>query len=174
MLNFVHNQMIFVMEHKITLRKIKSKDNGLIAKIIRKVLLEFGGDKPGTAYHDYDTDHMFEAYQANNEVYYIALIDDKVVGGCGIKALKGNTLEICELQKLYILAETRGMGIGRILVEKCLEFAIQSGYKKCYLETFPTMLAAINLYQKYGFTRLKSPMGETGHCGCDVWMAKEF
>jgi putative acetyltransferase len=117
---------------------------------------------------------MFEAYQADNEVYFVVLVDEKVVGGCGIKALKGNNPEICELQKLYILAETRGLGIGKILVEKCLEFATQSGYKRCYLETFPSMLAAINLYVKFGFARLKAPMGETGHCGCDVWMAKDL
>jgi putative acetyltransferase len=173
MLIFAHNHHLFIMEQLI-IRKIQFEDNALIAQIIRKVLLEFGGDKPGTAYHDYDTDHMFEAYQSNNEVYYVAQINGKVVGGCGIKALKGNDSYICELQKLYILPNTRGLGIGKTLVEECLEFAIQSGYKKCYLETFPTMLAAINLYHKFGFQRLKAPLGETGHCGCDVWMAKDF
>jgi putative acetyltransferase len=162
------------MESPLIVRKIQFEDNSLIANIIRNVLLEFGGNKPGTAYHDYDTDHMFEAYQAINEVYYVAQIDGKVIGGCGIKALKGNNPEICELQKLYILSTTRGLGIGKTLVEKCLEFAIQSGYKKCYLETFPTMVAAFDLYVKFGFKRLKAPLGATGHCGCDVWMAKDL
>jgi putative acetyltransferase len=162
------------MEKRFIVRTIQIQDNEFIAKIIRKVLLEFGGDKPGTAYHDYDTDHMFEAYQARNEVYYVVEFEGKVVGGCGIKALKGNDSGICELQKLYILNDIRGLGVGKILVEKCLEFAVQAGYKKCYLETFPNMMAAINLYLKYGFKRLKSPIGETGHCGCDVWMAKDL
>jgi putative acetyltransferase len=36
------------------------------------------------------------------------------------------------------------------------------------------MHAAINLYKKYGFYELKAPIGNTGHCGCDVWMLKDL
>jgi len=174
MLIFAYDQMKIIMEQQIIYRKIRFEDNDQIAKIIRKVLLEFGGDKPGTAYHDYDTDHMFEAYQNKNEVYFVAEMNGKVVGGSGIKPLKGNVADICELQKLYILSEIRGFGIGKTLLENCIDFAVGAHYKKCYLETFPTMLAAIGLYEKYDFKKLESPLGDTGHCGCDVWMAKDL
>ncbi len=154
------------------IREILMSDNHDIASVIREVLTEFGGNRPGTAYFDFDTDHMFEAYQAEREIYYVADIEGKLVGGCGIKGLAGGELQICELQKLYLLPGTRGMGIGKVLVEKSLEFAKSAFYKKCYLETFPNMHTAISLYSKLGFDRLQSPIGDTGHNGCDVWMLK--
>lgn len=174
MLIFIYHLMKSHMNSKIDIRKIQSCDNQNVADIIRIVLTEFGGNRPGTAYFDYDTDHMFEAYQASGEVYYICELNGKIIGGCGIKCLKGDNHEICELQKLYLKSDARGLGVGKLLVEKCIEFAIKSGYKTCYLETFPNMQAAISLYMKYGFKRLKSPLGETGHGGCDVWMAKDL
>ena len=158
----------------IVIRKIKPEDNKKIAEIIREVLTEFGGNRPNTAYSDYDTDHMFEAYQGKNEIYFVVEVDGVLVGGSGIKLLIGNDGEICELQKLYVNSKIRGLGIGKRLVKKCLEFATDAGYKKCYLETFPNMAAAISLYKKFGFNHLDKPIGDTGHGGCDVWLIKEL
>ncbi|MCF6239813.1 MAG: GNAT family N-acetyltransferase [Bacteroidales bacterium] len=156
------------------IRKIKPEDNALLAKIIREVLTEFGGNRPGTAYYDYDTDHMYEAYQGEGEIYYVVELDGKLVGGSGIKQLAGEDKSICELQKLYILETTRGLGIGKALVEKCIGFAQKAGYQKCYLETFPNMTAAINLYKKFDFKNLDAPLGNTGHGGCDVWLMRDL
>jgi putative acetyltransferase len=117
---------------------------------------------------------MFEAYQNQKQAYFVAELGGNIVGGSGIKGLKGSDACICELQKLYLLPAARGLGIGRALTEKCIEFAIREGYKKCYLETFPNMQSAINLYVKLGFKELDSPLGNTGHGGCDVWMVKNI
>jgi putative acetyltransferase len=156
------------------IREISPSDNELIAEIIRTVLMEYGGNKPGTAFYDYDTDHMFEAYCNEGQIYYVAILNDQLIGGCGIKQLKSSGNEICELQKLYLLSESRKLGIGKLLLEKCIDFAKNSDYKQCYLETFPSMDTAINLYKKYGFNFLCSPIGNTGHNGCDVWMVKDL
>ena len=158
------------MNALINTRKIRQDDNSLIAKVIRQVLTEFGGNRPGTAYYDFDTDHMFEAYMAEGEAYFVAEYKGQIVGGSGIKRLKGSEPEFCELQKLYLYPDARGLGLGKLLTQKCLDFAKESGYRKCYLETFPNMLSAISLYEKLGFQRLQSPIGDTGHGGCDVWM----
>jgi putative acetyltransferase len=162
------------MTLNIILREVLLSDNEKLANIIRTVLIEFGGNKPGTAYFDYDTDHMFEAYQKSGQVYYVAELSGKLVGGCGIKQLNNGNTDFCELQKLYLLTDSRGRGIGKLLLEKCLQFAKRAFYKKCYLETFPNMDAAIHLYLTCGFEKLSSPIGNTGHCGCDVWMIKNL
>ena len=158
----------------ITYRKIIKKDNADICSVIRTTLKEYGGNRPGTAYHDYNTEHMFESYQKENEIYFVAEIDEKIVGGSGIKHLSDTQENIAELQKLYLLKEFRGLGIGKKLVEMCLEFAKESGFDSVYLETFPNMKSAQELYKKYGFTYLCRPIGGTGHTSCDVWMLKTF
>ena len=64
--------------------------------------------------------------------------------------------------------------MGKLLIEKCLAFAKQAGYKKVYLETLPELKKAIHVYEKFNFDYLPGPMGNTGHFGCDVWMIKEL
>src|SRR5690625_2742179 len=82
--------------------------------------------------------------------------------------------EICELRKLFLLKESRGLGVGKALVVKCLEYARQKGYKECYLDTLSSMKSAIALYEKFGFVHLDRPLEGTIHNGCDVWMLKKL
>ncbi len=155
-------------------RKIEKKDNEQICNIIRTALKEYDGDRQGTAYYDNDTEQMFEAYQGEKEVYFVAELEGKLVGGCGIKHLADTDANIAELQKLYLLKESRGLGIGKKLLEKCMKFSYKAGFEYVYLETFPEMTAAQNLYKQNGFEYLQTPMGGTGHSGCDIWMLKKI
>jgi len=155
------------------IREIQPNDNLQIAKVIRKVLVELEVPKVGTAYADPQLDAMFETYNVPNAAYFVVEKDGKILGGAGIGAL-GNEPETCELQKMYFLPETRGLGLGEKMILKCLQFAKQSGYKKCYLETMPNMKAAQKLYQKSGFEYLCEPLGNTGHTSCPVWMIKSM
>jgi putative acetyltransferase len=75
---------------------------------------------------------------------------------------------------MYLHKTARGKGLGRLLINECLEKARQLGYKKIYLETMPELGKAVSVYEKFGFSYLTGPMGNTGHFGCDVWMIKEL
>jgi len=158
----------------IQIRQIQINDNQQIASIIREVLTEYGGNMKGTAYYDADTDNMSSAYKNDGQIYFVALLNDELVGGCGIQQLKGDDAAYCELQKLYILKKARGLGIGKMLTEKCLQFAENYGYKFCYLETLPNMIEAQNIYLKFNFQYLSQQIGNTGHNSCNVWMLKKF
>lgn len=156
------------------IRKIQPEDNPAMAACIRSVIPEFGMPKVGTAYEDPETDAMFEAYQGEREVYYVIEEDGEVLGGAGIKALRDNTENVCEFQKMYFFAKTRGKGYGKLLFEKCMEAAKDFGYTQCYLESSPNFKAAIHIYELYGFQHLDKPLGATGHYSCDVWMIKDL
>jgi putative acetyltransferase len=41
-----------------------------------------------------------------------------------------------------------------------------------YIETLPELEKAIRVYEKFGFSYLDKPLGDTGHFGCSVWMLK--
>lgn len=156
------------------IRLIEREDNKAVARIIKEVLESFGANKEGFASKDPETDQMFETYQKPGTAYYVAMLDDAVVGGAGIGKLKGGTDHICELQKMYLLPLSRGKGIGKALMEKCLEFARSMGYDQCYIETLDSMHVAKTLYAKYGFKALSNPLGETGHYGCNTWLLKDL
>ncbi len=162
------------MNNNITIRPIKKSDNKNISQIIKSTLEEFDAAIEGTAYTDKETDNMFSAYADDKSIYFVALLNDKVIAGCGINPLKGGDSNICEIQKMYMLPKARGKKIGLKLVLKCLDFAKSVKYKQCYLETFPNMTAAINLYKKNGFYPIDKALGNTSHYSCNVWMLKDL
>jgi len=160
--------------NKILIRTIEKKDEKDIAAIIRSTLAEFGANKKGTVYYDPTTDHLFELFQKPGSIYYIAELEGQIVGGGGIYPSDGLPPFTCELVKMYLKPEGRGIGLGRSMISKCIEFAEQSGYKNIYIETMPELKQALKVYEKFGFEYLKGPIGNTGHFGCDLFMLKEL
>lgn len=156
----------------IVIREIKTDDDPQIAEVIRAVLIEFGVPKVGTAYEDKALDCMAETYSKPKSVYFVVENEGKIIGGAGIAQLDNFEGNVCELQKMYFLPEARGIGLGKIMIQKCLKQAKQLGFESCYLETLPYMKAATKLYANMGFTPLEKPMGNTGHYSCNVWMLK--
>jgi putative acetyltransferase len=156
----------------ISIRLIEQADNTALAMIIRNALTEFNANKPGTVYFDDSTDHLYELFQQQQGVYHVAVFNELVVGGAGIIHTTGLAADTCELVKLYLSPEVRGKGIGKALMERCIDAAKKAGYKKVYLETMPELIAAIPMYEQFGFTYLSGPLGNSGHTGCDIWMIK--
>ena len=162
-----------IMEN-ITTRPIEKKDNAALATIIRNALSEFNANKPGTVYYDETTDHLFEVFQAGKGMYKVVAAGNEVLGGAGIYHTDGLDEDTCELVKLYLAPQARGRGIAKQLMMECLEAAKAAGYKKIYLETMPELQVAVPMYEKFGFTFLKGPLGNSGHTGCDIWMIKSL
>lgn len=135
---------------------------------------EFGASGQGFAITDPEVDHMSEAYGTPRAVYFVLVLEGRVVGGCGIAPLVGGTDDVCELRKMYFLPEARGQGCGKLLLERCLTAAKEFGYRRCYIETLTGMDTAMRLYEMNGFVRLDGPLGATGHFGCDRWYIKDL
>jgi putative acetyltransferase len=159
------------MENIVT-RTIEPADNKDLATIVRNTLAEFGANRPGTVYYDPTTDHLYELFQTQRSIYYVATVDDEIVGGAGVFPSAGLPVHTSELVKMYLVKKVRGMGLGKLLIAKCLEFAKTAGYTQVYLETMPELKKALSVYEKFGFVYLDGPMGNTGHFGCDRWMLK--
>ncbi|WP_396637635.1 GNAT family N-acetyltransferase [Maribacter sp. R77961] len=154
------------------IREIRKEDNAKVAGVIRKVLVDLGVPKVGTAYADTALDHMFENYEVPKANYFVVEENGEILGCAGIAQLENYEGNVCELQKMYFLEEARGKGLGAQMMAICLKKAKEYGFEKCYLETMPFMKAAQKLYQKSGFDYIEAPMGNTGHFSCPVWMLK--
>ena len=162
------------MEQAISIRIIEQKDNADLATIIRNTLVEFGANHPGTVYYDSATDHLFELFQNSLSVYFVAELGGVLVGGGGIYPTEGLPANTCELVKMYLLPAARGKGIGKMIIDNCLQKAAAYGFEKVYLETMPELQQAMKVYEKFGFNYLKGPLGNTGHFGCSRWMLKNL
>ena len=152
-----------------TIRAIQAPDVDGVARLIRTVMPDFGAGGPGFAIHDPEVADMFAAYQPAGSAYFVVVrnTEEAVLGGGGYAPLAGGDSGTCELRKMYFLPELRGLGLGRVLLDRCIEGARAAGFARMYLETLTGMDRAKALYERAGFTPIDGPLGATGHFGCD-------
>ncbi|MCW2009626.1 UNVERIFIED_ORG: DNA-binding MarR family transcriptional regulator/GNAT superfamily N-acetyltransferase, partial [Bradyrhizobium japonicum] len=113
---------------------------------------------------DYNWDISYEAlvaeicaqfiknYDAAREHCWIAEVGGEPVGS--IFLVKA-TDEIAKLRLLQVEKKARGLGVGRALVEQCLQGARERGYGKMTLWTQSILVAARGIYQSAGFKLVK-------------------
>lgn len=150
------------------IRPVEPDDNAAIRDIILETLVEHRAIGGGFASSDRDTQQMFEAFLQEGRRYFVIEESGKVVGGAGIAPLPGEA-GTCELVKMYFRPETRGLGLGKRLLQLCLDEAADMGYTQIYLETIEQMRAARGLYEHLGFKQIPNQMGNTGHFSCDIF-----
>jgi len=156
------------------IRSIEQGDDIALSKLIKSVLTEFRANKPGTAFYDEATDHLSSVFENPASAYWVIEENDKLIGGAGIFPTSGLPSDTCELVKLYLYPEARGKGMGKALINKCLEKAKALGYENIYLESMPELNQAVSLYERLGFEKQACALGNSGHFGCDIWMVKKL
>lgn len=78
----------------------------------------------------------------------LARADGEVVGCVAVRKQSDTT---CEMKRLYVKPEYRGVDIGRRLAENAICSAQQLSYTRMVLDTLPSMVAAQSLYGSLGF-----------------------
>ena len=96
-----------------------------------------------------------------------ALLLARAPGGSaiGCVALRRLAADICEMKRLYVAPEGRGLGLGRALAEAILDEAARLGHAEMRLDTLASMQAARALYAALGFEAVPAyyatPVAET-------------
>lgn len=82
----------------------------------------------------------------------IARVAGNLAGCCALRPLDNvDYADACEMKRLYVRPQYRGLGLGRRLVEAILDQARQSDYGCVLLDTLNDMEAARALYDDLGF-----------------------
>lgn len=111
-----------------------------------------------------------EKYTAPQGELLVAVDEtDRVIG---MVAYHRHNSERCEMKRLYVKPEARGMHLGESLVAEIIDHARQAGYKEMVLDTIVPLKAAIGLYKKNGFEECEpyyhNPMADV------IYMKKEL
>lgn len=111
-------------------------------------------------YSEYAFDVTFEAlvaeilsklikkFDSKMEHIWIAEIDGKRAGSIVLAKANGRTSQL----RLFLVEPwARGHGVGRSLIQECIRFAREAGYKDMILWTQSILVAAAHLYKEAGF-----------------------
>jgi len=101
---------------------------------------------------------FLKRYDVNRDVMWTATIDNRVEASIIIDGIHAQT-EGAHLRWFIVSDTLRGKGVGRILLDKAIEFCNQKRYKKVYLWTFEGLDAARHLYEDAGFKLVKQQSG---------------
>jgi ribosomal protein S18 acetylase RimI-like enzyme len=108
--------------------------------------------------YDEDMLDIKGTYLNNGGEFFVASLDNKVVGMGGL--LKMNN-EIAEVKRMRVNLDYQQKGIGSLILKSLIKKAKELGYKKLELDTTENMDAAKRLYEKHGFKEFKR--GRAGH-----------
>jgi DNA-binding MarR family transcriptional regulator/N-acetylglutamate synthase-like GNAT family acetyltransferase len=109
---------------------------------------EYGWDETYEAMAAEIVTQFIKTYDPKWERAWVAEKDGERVGAVLVAK---ESPETAKLRLLHVETETRGLGIGKRLVEECLRFARQAGYQKMTLWTQSILHAARHIYQQAGF-----------------------
>ena len=91
------------------------------------------------------------AYAPPNGRLFFAEYDGQGAGCVGVRPL-ADAAGVCEMKRLYVEPNFRGLGVGRRLALAAIKAAKELGYRKLLIDTLPSMRMAVKLYRELGFT----------------------
>ena len=102
------------------------------------------------------------------DIFFI-LEDDSVKGTF---ALMYNEYGELEFTKMAVDEASQGKGFGNLLMQHCIDKAIEMGAENLILYSSRQLAPAISLYRKFGFQEI--PVEKSEYARCDIKMIKKL
>ena len=100
---------------------------------------------------------------------FMALKDGIPVGCVALMRMADGGFEVA---KMTVAETLRGSGLGRRLMQRCIDAGAEAGATRLYLETSSHLAPALALYRAMGFRDL--PPVDTPYARADVFMERPY
>jgi putative acetyltransferase len=100
---------------------------------------------------------------------FMALHDGEAVGCAALLKMDDGGYEVA---KMTVSETLRGSGMGKLLMQRCIDAGAELGATRLYLETNSTLAPALGLYRAMGFRDLAPT--ETPYVRADVFMERPY
>jgi ribosomal protein S18 acetylase RimI-like enzyme len=147
----------------IEIRHFQPADAAVVAALNRVWLVDYGLLEPPDELFLSDPGGMVVG--AGGAIF-VAVRGNEVVGTSSMLPVAPGVIE---LVKLAVASDAQGQGVGRRLIEVCLDFARQQGAARVTLISNSKLEAALRLYERFGFQRLPLPADQP-YATADIYM----
>ena len=127
----------------------------------------------------FSTDTLAKELTDPKSAYLLAQVREQSLGYAKLRA--GEVPECVtlqpsiELERIYVLQQAKGKGIGSALMQACLDTAAQNGYRAVWLGVWQRNQAAIGFYQKWHFKKTGEKIFMLGaDAQCDWVMLRQL
>lgn len=102
----------------------------------------------------YSPEQVRSEFGDANSTFLIAEINDRAVGF--VKLRTNNSVECLagknaiEVHRIYVLEKVKGLGVGKLLLNKCLEIATIRGFETLWLGVWDKNIPAQRFYEGQG------------------------
>lgn len=134
----------------VRLRGLKPGDLGRVVE--RQAVLyaeEYGWNQDYEALAARIVADFHQSFDPLREAAWIAEMDGRMVGS--IFLVQSEDQKVAKLRLLFVEPDARGAGVGRMLVDACIQCAQEMGYERLDLWTNSVLAAARSIYQRAGF-----------------------
>ncbi|MEO7394788.1 MAG: GNAT family N-acetyltransferase [Chitinophagaceae bacterium] len=147
----------------ITIRLANTDDAEIIADISRQTFYEtFASqntreDMEKFMSEQFTIEALIKEVDAEGNIFLLAYINEDLAGYVrmreGEKRPEFADKSSIEIARIYAIQSAIGKGVGKALMQKCLEFAIKSNKKLIWLGVWEKNEVAISFYTKFGFKK---------------------
>ena len=129
--------------------------------------LSYIGDALDAEGLDHDIAHWQEEYDGRTGVLLVvADAAGEVVGTAAVRLLEPG---VGEIKRMWLRPAWQGRGLGRRLMDACLDEARRLGCRALRLDTQAKLGAAVHLYRAYGFSEVAR---YNDNHRADIWMER--
>jgi GNAT superfamily N-acetyltransferase len=100
--------------------------------------------------YDADLTDIPGSYLGRGGRFWVLVDADRVVGT--VAGMPADD-RACEVKRLYLTAGYRGRGLGRALMDRLLDWACASGFRRVVAWSDARLVTAHGVYERLGFTR---------------------
>jgi GNAT superfamily N-acetyltransferase len=111
-----------------------------------------------------------EGHDHEREAAWVGQVDGQRAGA--VYCVHNND-DVAQLRLLFVDSAARGRGLGRALVQRCIDFARERGYERIVLWTNSSLESARRIYDAAGFRQTKEephPVFPQGTAAQELWL----
>lgn len=149
------------MDNSIYIRKAAPEDRNIIVGLGRRTFVETYSEVTDNEALQVYMEKKFSPEAVDRELnkpdacFYIGLIENTPVAFTKLRSdRKAKGLENVngiEIERIYVLKEYQGLKVGKLMMDRCKEIAVNDKYDMIWLQVWQHNNKAVQFYQKAGF-----------------------